>query len=67
MPDHRALDLGLLYLAGWVLCALLAAAVGGARGRGGAGFVLGAVFGPGGILLALFLPSAHRRARRRRR
>lgn len=39
----------------WLLCAIVAAVIGGRRNRTGTGFFLGVLFGPFGILFALLL------------
>jgi hypothetical protein len=37
----------------WLVCAVIAAAIGGRKGEAGSGFLIGLVFGPLGILFAL--------------
>ena len=37
----------------WVICAIIAAAIGGKKGEAGSGFLIGLVFGPIGVLFAL--------------
>ena len=39
----------------WVLCGIVAAMIGSNKGAGGAGFLLGVLLGPFGILIALFM------------
>lgn len=41
---------------GVLICGIIGGVCGANRGRGPSGFLLGALFGPLGILLALFLP-----------
>lgn len=42
-----------IFLGGWLVCGLIAAAIGSAKGEGCLGFIVGAIFGPLGILFAL--------------
>jgi hypothetical protein len=42
----------------WVSSALVASEFASARGRGKAGFFLGLLYGPLGVIMALLLPSA---------
>jgi hypothetical protein len=42
----------------WVLSAIVARSFASDRGRGKAGFFLGLVYGPLGVIMALLLPSA---------
>ena len=42
---------------GWIVCALVGAALASEKGRGSHGFLLGLLFGPIGIVIALLLPS----------
>lgn len=37
----------------WLICAVIAAAIGGSKGEAGSGFLIGLVFGPLGVLFAL--------------
>lgn len=39
----------------WIVSAVLGAMIGGSKGRGGAGFALGFLIGPLGVLITLFL------------
>lgn len=43
-----------MFIAGWILCAILAAAIGNSKGEALTGFIVGALFGPFGVLFALF-------------
>lgn len=38
----------------WLVCGLIAAMIGGGKGEGCLGFIVGVLFGPFGILIALF-------------
>lgn len=40
----------------WILCGIVAALIGGAKGRGCLGFILGILLGPFGILIMLVTP-----------
>jgi hypothetical protein len=42
-----------LLIGGWMFCGLIAAAIGARKGEGCTGFIVGAIFGPLGILFAL--------------
>lgn len=44
----------------WLLCGLIAAAIGSSKGEAGTGFFVGVIFGPFGILFAL-LSAGNRR------
>jgi len=41
----------------WVICGFIGGAIADSKGEGCAGFILGLLFGPIGIIIALLLPS----------
>lgn len=41
------------WAAGWLICGIIAAAIGGGKGEGCAAFIFGILLGPFGILIAL--------------
>ena len=43
------------YLVLWIVCAILGGMIGSSKGRGGAGFMLGLLLGPIGVIVAIFL------------
>lgn len=43
------------YLIVWIICSLIGWMIGSSRGRGGAGFALGLLIGPLGVIIAFFL------------
>ena len=45
----------------WLLCGIVGAMIGSGKGSGGTGFILGILFGPLGILIAIFMKGDRRR------
>lgn len=50
--------IGLVWLGSSILCAIIGMALASEKGRSGAGFLLGLILGPIGIVIALLLPAA---------
>lgn len=43
----------MIFVLFWFICAMLAGAIGGKKGEGGIGFLVGLFFGPFGVLFAI--------------